>query len=178
MMRQLRRLAWSRKGAAAAEMAMVTPLLLILMFSTFELGNYFLSEHALQKAVRDASRYAARLPATNYNCATSPPAVNATAQQQIQRVAKAGDPDGDSDGDGTQDARLVGWTADSMAVVSVACDSGSLYSAAGVYEDFDNGAPVVTVDATVPYPTLFGMLGLGAATLNLNAQSQAAVFGA
>ena len=48
-----------QSGSAAAELALSLPLLLILMFGSFEVGNYFLSEHVVQKAVRDA--YAAHL---------------------------------------------------------------------------------------------------------------------
>ena len=57
-----------RCGAAAAEMALVAPMLITLMFGSFELGNYFLSEHALAKAVRDGARYATRIAVTNYSC--------------------------------------------------------------------------------------------------------------
>ena len=158
----------ARDGSAAAEMAMVLPLMLILIFGAFELGYYFLSEHVVDKAVRDASRYAARLPLSDYpGCAS----VDSTAEQQIQRLARTGDPDGTT-------ARLAGWTADSMTTVAVSCPGTGSYANAGIYTDFPNGAPVVTVTAQVPYNTLFGLLGLGAATLTLNASQQAAVIGA
>ena len=159
-----------RDGSAAVEMALVLPFLLVLMCGAVEAGNYFLSEHAVDKAVRDAARYAARLPMTDYTGCSVPSA--GAAEQQTQRVARFGDPDG------TGNARLVGWTADSMTTVTIACDDTSSYGTAGLYTDFPNGAPVVTVSASVPYKTFFGVLGLGAATLNLNAQSQAAVIGA
>src|SRR6059058_2189248 len=56
---------------AAAEMAMVTPLLLVLMLGCTELGNYFWNEHTLLKAVRDGARYAARQGFSNYpDCST------------------------------------------------------------------------------------------------------------
>src|SRR5215217_7313983 len=48
------------RGSAAAEMALVLPLLLALMFGSLELGDYFLSEHVLLKGVRDGAVYAAR----------------------------------------------------------------------------------------------------------------------
>ena len=38
----LSRLASSNDAAAAAEMALVTPILIVLMFGSFEVGNYFL----------------------------------------------------------------------------------------------------------------------------------------
>jgi Flp pilus assembly protein TadG len=162
------RLLRARDGSAAAEMAMVLPLMLILIFGAFELGYYFLSEHVVDKAVRDASRYAARLPLSDYPGCTS---VDSTAEQQIQRVARTGDPDGTT-------ARLAGWTTDSMTTVAVNCPGTGSYANAGIYTDFPNGAPVVTVTAQVPYNTLFGLLGLGTATLTLNASQQAAVIGA
>lgn len=172
MMRLVRRLAADRAGSSAAEMAMVTPLLLVLMFGAFELGYYFMSEHVVQKSVRDAARYAARLPMTSYPSCTVDPA----AETQIQRVAKAGDPDGDWDGDGTQDRRLQGWTDDTMTTVSLTCDDTSPFT--GVFTDFPSGVPVITVTATVPYPSLFGTIGLGNPSLTLNAVSETAVFGA
>ena len=46
-------------GAAAAEMALVLPILIALMFGSFELGNYFLNQHVVTKAVRDGLRFEA-----------------------------------------------------------------------------------------------------------------------
>jgi Flp pilus assembly protein TadG len=160
------------RGSAAAEMALVLPILLVLLFGSVELGYYFMSEHVVDKAVRDASRYAARLPITDYPNCTS---VDPTAELQIQRLARTGDPDGTI-------ARLAGWTADNMTTVEIACDSDTshIYVNKGLYGDFPNGGevPVVTVTVAVPYNTLFGLLGLGATTLTLNASQQAAVIGA
>lgn len=167
-MRKLVRLLRDRSGSAAAEMALVLPILLILIFGSVEVGYYFLSEHVVDKSVRDASRYAARLPIADYPNCTS---VDATAEQQIQRLARTGDPNG-----GT--ARLAGWTADNMTTVTISCPGTGTYASAGIYSDFPNGAPVVTITAAVPYTTLFGILGLGASTLMLNASQQAAVIGA
>jgi Flp pilus assembly protein TadG len=176
MMRTLIRLAFDRSGASAAEMALALPLLLILLFAPFELGYYFLSEHVVQKSVRDAARYASRLPMSSYPGCTP----TAAAEEQIRRVAKAGDPDGDVDNDGDQDQRLHGWTADNMTTVTVTCDTNvaNPWVNNGIYVDFPMGAPVVTVTAQVPYPTLLGAVGLGTTLLTLNASSQSAVFGA
>ena len=180
MMRLIHRLAAGTTGAAAAELALSLPLLLVVLLGSFELGNYFRAEHVVQKAVRDAARYAGRLPATAFDCSGGTPTVDSTTEQQIQRVAKTGDPDGDWDDDGDQDYRLGGWDSDSMTTVTLTCekDTTVAYVNKGLYADFPDGVPVVTVSTTVPHPTFFGALGLGSATRNLNAQSQAAVFGA
>jgi hypothetical protein len=172
MMRKFLRLVGDTRAAAAAEMALVVPFLLALLFGSVELGYYFQSEHVVDKAVRDAARYAGRLPIGDFDC--SVPSVDATAMQQIQRVARFGDPDG------TSNARLIGWTSDEMTAVSLSCDTDTTHSYVnnGLYVDFPSGVPVITVRATVPYPTLFGMIGLGSLTFNLNATQQAAVFGA
>jgi Flp pilus assembly protein TadG len=186
MMQYLRRLVCDRTGAAAAELALVTPLLIAVMTCTFELGYYFLSEHVVQKAVRDAARYAGRLPLSNYDC--SGPTVSSGAQTQIQKVARTGIPDGTS-------GRLGGWTADSMTAVNVTCltNTGLSYVNKGLFVEFPSGhVPVVTVTATVPHPTLFGTMTISSSAaancgagqnaswrcLKLFAKSQSAVYGA
>src|SRR4030095_17198558 len=52
----------STRAAASVEMAMVVPIMLALLFGAFELGNYFMTEHIVVKAVRDGARFAARRP--------------------------------------------------------------------------------------------------------------------
>jgi hypothetical protein len=173
MMRRLSSLMADRTGSAAVEMALVLPILLVLMFGAVDVGNYFLSEHVVDKATRDAARFAARLPLADFTGCSVPP--GGTAETQTQKIARYGDPAG------TGIARLPGWTADSMTTITIACDdgsSGNSWATNGIYTDFPAGAPVVTVSATVPYNSFFGSLGFGRLTANLNAQSQAAVIGA
>jgi Flp pilus assembly protein TadG len=164
MMCMMSRLATDTRAAAAAEMVLVLPILLVLLFGSVELGNYFLSEHVVQKAVRDASRYAARLPVGNFDCGSG----TMTDATPVQKLARTGDPAGTT-------GRLADWTSDSMTTVSVSCDTSGTYT--GLYADFPAGVPVVTVTSSVPYTTLFGAMGLGG-TLSLNASQQAAVMGA
>lgn len=165
MMRSLTRLVRNRNGTSAAEMALATPLLLMLMVGTFELGHYFMSEHIVQKAVRDAARYAARLPMSSYPACTP----SAAALTQIQRVARTGRPDGTVQ-------RLQGWSADTMTTVTMTCDTSGTYT--GVFADNPQGAPTITVSSVVPYASLFGTLGLGNPSLVVTARSQTAGFGA
>ena len=166
-MTKFRRLVADRGGSSATEMALVMPLLLILMFGTFELGYYFLSEHVLQKSVRDAARFAARLPMTSYpSCAPT-----ADAEAQIRRMARTGRPD-----DGGAAQRLQGWTANNMTTVTLTCVATGTYT--GIYIEFPTGVTKVKVTASVPYPTLLGSMGLGTSTLQLNAESESAVYGA
>lgn len=160
------RLAADCRASAAAEMALITPLLLLLLFGAVETGNYFLSEHVVQKGVRDAARYASRLPISDYPACEE----TADAETRIRRVARTGEPNG-------TEVRVGGWTADDMTDVEVDClpinaDRGGIYS---VYP-FPDGVPVVKVSATVPYQSVFGAIGLGDLSLELNADSQAAVF--
>jgi Flp pilus assembly protein TadG len=140
------------------------------MLGAVDLGNYFLSEHVVDKAVRDSARYAARLPFVDFDCDSG----TMTDPSTVQKLARTGDPAGTV-------ARLAGWTSDGMTSVTVSCDTDTshIYVNNGIYADFPNGgeAPTVTVSATVPYNSLFGSIGLGRVTLNLYAQSQAAVIG-
>ena len=166
------RLVADRSGAAAAEMALSLPLLLVLTFGTFEMGYYFRCEHVVQKAVRDAVRYAARLPMTSYpGCTATPAAPPAAVELQIENVARSGTPDG------ANPQRLQGWSADPNIVkVMVSCDTSGTYT--GIYTEFPMGVPKITVSASVPYPSVFATLGLKISSLKLNAQSQSSAYGA
>ena len=81
----IRRLARQDSGSAAAEMALVTPLLIALMLGSMELGHFFYSEHVVVKAVRDGARYASRQGFTNFTC---PNTINATVVDNTRRVTR------------------------------------------------------------------------------------------
>lgn len=161
------RLLADRRGAAAAEMALVTPMLLILICGSFELGKYFLDEHVVSKAVRDGARYAARQSFTTMPCGGTP-----TADTQIKNLVRYGNTAG------TGNPRLYYWANNSTITVTVDCPtSGAAYETGGVYNGLTGGAHRVTVAATVPYSGLFAGIGVNTTSLNLIAQSQAAVMG-
>lgn len=170
MMAMLRSLIRCTRASAAAEMVLVLPILLILLFGSVEIGNYFLSEHVIQKGVRDASRYAARLPLddlTDAGCGTTTDSVVIDA---IKNVAMNGDPDSTTN-------RLWFWSASSTVTLAITCPTGT-FSNTGVYADFPDGGPVITVTASVPYQPLFDFLPFMDDSLLLNSMSQAPVFGA
>jgi hypothetical protein len=161
-------------GTAAVEMALVAPMMIALMFGSFELGNYFLSEHVVVKAVRDGARYAGRLPFSAYECANElTPEERDKRDEKIRNVVRTGQV-GDIDPD---IPRLRGWTnasEDTTITVNVAC---SATTTGGIYKNQAGGAPVVTVSASVDYISLFGIVGLADPDLTLNAEAQAAVSG-
>lgn len=177
MINNLKSFLESEDGNSAVEMALVTPMLLTLMFGSFELGNYFLDNHIVTKGVRDGARYAARLSIDNYSCpsgsASGSLISGSSAIKEVTRTGKA---------DGTGTPRLATWTSSATVTITVACKSVSTYP--GIYKGLPADVPVVTVSATVPYNSIFGRLGwtigqhvTAVATLNLNAKSQAAVMG-
>ena len=159
------------RGAAAAEMALVAPMLITLMFGSFELGNYFLSEHALAKAVRDGARYATRISVSNYSCPTGSANGSITGgETEIKNVTRTGSTDASAS------PRLSYWTSNTNTVfVTVKCVSASTYT--GIYNGLPGDIPVVTVRAAVSYPSLFSRVGLANTALTLNAESEAAVAG-
>ena len=167
MRRFLASLLICQRGAAAAEMALVTPLLIVLMFGSFELGNYFLSEHVVAKAVRDGARYDSRRSFTDFTC---PNTVASDVVDKTRNITRTGQiASGGS-------ARLVGWTTPTTVSVTVSCTAitGGNYS--GIYKGMSN-VPKVKVSATVPYSSLFNNLGFTSSTLNLVSESEATVQG-
>ena len=171
-MRRLLRNLWSdRSAAAAAEMAMVMPLLLVLMFGSLETGKFFLDEHVVVKAVRDGARYAARQSFANMPCGG--PATNEAQIRNLVRYGKTAVTASDK-------PRLVYWTNPATVTVSIVCYDNSGTGGAriynGLYADRAN-VPRVTVTASVPYHPIAGMIGVNFSGINLNASNQAPVFG-
>ncbi|HKX92475.1 MAG TPA: TadE/TadG family type IV pilus assembly protein [Sphingomicrobium sp.] len=165
MIRLLRSLLADDRASPSAEMALSLPLMFGLLFGSIELGNYFLSEHKVAKAVRDGARYAARRPLTDYaSCTPSSTLIDETRNvTRTGQVAAGGTP------------KVWNWTDPTSITVSAACDTSGTYS--GIYVVSTVGTPVVTVTATVPYASVLGQLGLPGPALNLNATSEAAVTG-
>lgn len=165
MPRFVSRVLRDRRASALTEMALVVPLLITLMLGSFELGNYFMTEHKVVKAVRDGARYAARRPFDDYpGCTPSSALVDDTRNvTRTGAIASGGTP-------------IVGtWTDPASITVTVTCTSGTTYT--GIYVTSPIGTPVVRVAATVPYASVLGQLGLADPAVNLRAQSEAAVTG-
>lgn len=149
-------------GAAGAEMALVSPLLLILMFGSFELGTYFWVEHIAIKSVRDGARFASRQSFTKYTCST----VDGTTETQIKNLTRTGRLSG-----GT--AKIAGWE-DLGVTVTVTCPATPITT--GIYSGQAN-APQVTVTADFNYSSLFRNIGFNTTGLKIRASAQSAVMG-
>ncbi|AMK18456.1 MULTISPECIES: TadE/TadG family type IV pilus assembly protein [Sphingobium] len=161
-------------GAAAAEMALILPVLITLMFGSFEIGNYFLNQHVVVKAVRDGARFASRQNFSYFPCNAVDddldPLGNVAADTQLitrtGQVTTGGMP------------RMASWT--DAAHISVKYDCVSTASNAdysGIYAAKDY-LPVVKVRVSAqPYSSLFASMGLFGTSLTLNAESQATVAG-
>ena len=152
-----------RRGAAAAEMALVLPFLVVLLFGSVDLGYYFYNQHQVVKGVRDGARFASRQSFTAISCnGTTIPGEVETA---IKNVTRTGRISGGS-------ARVPGWINDDITV-SVTCPTTPLTS--GIYKNETN-APQINIVATVDHNALFAGLVLDS-PLRLNANQQAAVMG-
>jgi hypothetical protein len=161
-----RRLLSAHEGSAAAEMALVTPLLMILLFGSVELGRYFHNEHLVVKAVRDGARFAARHDFTNFDACSGSP--GGSVVSDTQNLVMTGLRSGGA-------AQLPNWNAATITV-GVSCSASASGTAmTGIYTGRASGAPIVSVTAVVPYSPLFGNWALG--TLTIAATQQAAVTG-
>lgn len=160
----IRVLIQDRAGSAAAEMAMLLPLLLMLVLGTLEAGNLMWSQHKVTKAVRDGARYAARQDIALLNCT----AKDAAVESRIKLLTRTGQL-----ASTTAAPKIVGWS-DAGVTVTVACNASF---SAGIYASLPGGAPVVTVAASPAYHSLLGQLGLFDVGGNLRAEAKAAVTG-
>lgn len=168
------RLIRDRGGSAAAELALVMPLLLVVLIGSVELGHFMYNEHILTKAVRDGARYAARQGFANYDCSGEPSAtVRDNTRELVQTMLLTGGDD-----------RMINWAASTISVSEVCRASATTIgntteNMSGIYDELAlAGAPVVTVSATVPYSPVIGApFGFSGVGFSLNARQEAAVMG-
>lgn len=163
----------NKSGSAAAEMALLTPLLLILMLGSIELGRYFYHQHKLTQSLRDAARFAARQPFTEFT--TCDALVRDGLRTDILQVARTGRVTGGTD-------RLPLWgDAATTFTVRTRCSAGTTGTGAvtygGIYVGQPGGARYVEIDARLPHTPIWSAIGIGRQTLTLNARQQAAVAG-
>lgn len=168
MMTSARRLLRDRNGAAAAELALVLPLLLVLMFGGLELGNYFMNEHTLVKAVRNGARFAARQPFTNYTACSG--SVGEPALTNTKNVVMRGYLTG-----GTVITPNI--SASDINVTTSCASTVASQSMTGIYFGRDDGAQIVRVEASVAYRPVAAAFGFSGIGMRLNARSEAAVMG-
>ena len=154
-------------GAAAAEMALVLPLLMMILFGSFEVGHFFYSAHIANKGVRDGARFAARQNFVLLGC--GPSVADAPTDTRIKEVTRTGQP-----ANGTP--RIFGWD-NTEVTVTVTCVTTGSFATAGIYTGLTGGARKVEVSAAVPYPSLFRFVGINSSALSINARSEAAVMG-
>jgi Flp pilus assembly protein TadG len=181
----------NRSGAAAAEMAMLMPVLLALLFGSVELGNYFYDEHKLLKGVRDGARYAARQQFSNYaSCSGSAPTSGAAGSvyENTKLLVRKGKLSS------TAQDLLPNWSGVAASCtgnptagcfdVTMSCSpsladvsSGNTMTLGGIYTS-STGAPTVVVNTRLPYYSVLGkVFGFDSRGIYLNARQSAAVAG-
>jgi Flp pilus assembly protein TadG len=165
-------------------MALVTPLLLALSVGSFELGNLFMDQHALEKQVRDGARYAARMTLSDsYDCPTTI-FQDPNATTKIINVTKNGEVSGSS----TPRWGSLYWARTctgktETVTVNVRCvDKDQIDTASdgstGIYTTLaGTQIPVVKVSAAVKYRSVLAMVGFNATNVCLTAESEAPVQG-
>jgi hypothetical protein len=168
------RLQFDRRGAAAAEMALVMPLLLTILFSLVEAGNYFYTEHVLVKAVRDGARYAGRQDFSFYSACSGSP--TGTVVSDTRALVRTSVRSGGTD--------RIANINDGNISVTVSCtttatdDASATENMTGIWRGHPGGAPVVTVSASASYrPIIAAAFGFTGAGFRLNASQQSAVMG-
>ena len=163
-MREMRAFIIRNDGAAAAEMALVLPLLMLLMFGGFEAAHYFYTEQKVIQAVREGARYAGRRPFADFPCGGT---ANAGAVTAVKSVTRTGTLQGTT-------PRISNWD-ETLITVTHTCNAS--FANAGIFKGNSAGAPVVTVSAAADYPSLFGTLGLIDGTYQVRSTAQAVVNG-
>ena len=145
MLATLKRFLTTTRGAALVEFTLLAPILVLMMCGLAEFSNAMRQYHIMEKGVRDAGRYVARVQMTG--CALPGSAVTNAQNLAITGRTSGGTP------------LLDTWTSPSSVVVTV---STCVNNTSGTYRGRDN-IPVIQVTATAPYADLglLDVLGLG-----------------
>lgn len=158
--------AWScTKGAAAVEMALVLPFLIVLLFGSVELGYYFYNQHQVVKGLRDGARFASRQPFTVIGCGGT---LDTATETRIKQLILTGQTT-----TGGQ-VRVPGWQASDIQL-SVNCLSNA-FADAQIYRN-ETAAPQILITTSFPYRPLFGGLGVVTSQFTLNAKQETAGMG-
>jgi Flp pilus assembly protein TadG len=165
--RKIRTLWRDREGSALVEGAVLTPVLMSLLFGVYEFSFFFYQQQQISTGVREAARYLAR---------TSDPTV-ATVQTCAKNIAIYGDVNSSCSGAATGVvARVNGWTTGAITVtVTDDANSGASTpcgaSPCNVWlGDPSSDVQVIKVSTSFLDPSLglFGFLGLTAPTINVS----------
>ncbi len=150
------RLLSDQRGSSAAEMVLMMPLLVLLLFGSVEIGYYFYTEHRVIDLARNYSRFAARRVVLSESACPDAAAVKAEVLARLPLDMPY----------------ITDWNTSSD--VTIACDSGVT---TGIYESTGRDGPVVTVTTQGTYPTLFTFLGFTDARWTVSATQHAALIG-
>lgn len=169
MMMFVRRFLSDTRGGAAAEMALILPMSILLLFTGFETGHYFYQQHQIVKALRDGARYAARQSFDEANCrgGTAKQFVG-TVLTEIQSLTRTGQINGTT-------PRIPNWNSNGQVIVTVACPIAA-ESQTGIYDSTER-APQVTLSTRINYDSLFNGLGIITDSYSIGASQQATVMG-
>lgn len=162
----IRRFGLDTRATAATEFALALPMMLALLFVSMEAGHFFWTEHKLVKSVRDGARFATRLSVTDL-CDGSTTIMSSALESEIKNLTVTGQISGGA-------PKVPGWTTGDVQV-TVGCEA---FVATGIYTDLGAEGPMVTVSSgNVDYPSILNGLGVINDTVDISAESSAAVAG-
>lgn len=166
----LRKFIFCCKGAAAAEMALILPFALLLVYTSLEAGHYMYQRHQVVKGLRDGARFAARQSFDDINCrsGTASTVPNAV-ETEIISVTRTG-----ALSTSSVLPRVKNWAATDITV-AVTCPTAA-QSQTGMYDATERAA-IVTVSTDFTYDALFNGLGVLDDSIHLIADQQATVMG-
>lgn len=124
-------------GIAVTELAVVTPVFLLMFLSTIELGNMIYYNITLEKSLRSAATYAGRVEVHDD-----------VTIQNTKNIVKTGNPSG------TGAFLLAGWSDPDARVIF----SQSAYTQTLVAGSADLNELVTSITADVPYVPIGGVV--------------------
>jgi Flp pilus assembly protein TadG len=158
--RRLITLRKDRSGTAFVEMTIMAPLLISLALGVADFGRALVHHHILNKSMRDAGRFLARVPVDCPSGASTGSVTNGSDVTTAKNLALNGAPTGGS-------PKLGYWTNPASITVQVDCFDNS----SGTYRGRTE-IPLITVSTTVAYQDLGFLSALGLPSMTFAARNQ------
>ena len=153
------------RGAAIVEFTVAAPLLVALGIGVGEFGRALQHHHVVNKAMRDAGRFLARVPVDCSGGAGSTGSISLAGEvTKAKNLAMNGEITGGS-------ARISYWTDPNTIAVAIDCTNRGT-TLRSTFPGDPDVLPVIQVTATVPYQDLgfLSALGLGGITFTVRHQ--------
>lgn len=159
-----------RSASPLAELALVIPFFVVLIFGCYEAGRLFYYQNILTKSVHDAARFAARHPDVIDPSSCVPGGGWASVQTNAETILKNGSL-------ASANAIMPGMGAATVSITVSCVATQQKMVTSNVTDGTNTDIPIVIATASVPVPNIGFFAFIGGGTWTLQAEHREMAIG-